>query len=143
MVFEMSDSINTFISSDDLMSFAGGCPAASYFLLLRQKESNQRKGDPMSRRAKAARFPLFLKIIGGCATRGEKCLVMGAKDCARHSDSARLNPPTIFRKSSDSTREAGTWFALGNALFAYGSWLVFGLPEETNITTVIPAQAGI
>ena len=26
--------------------FAGGRPAASYFLLLRQKESNQRKGDP-------------------------------------------------------------------------------------------------
>jgi hypothetical protein len=24
----------------------GGCPTASYFLLLRQKESNQRKGDP-------------------------------------------------------------------------------------------------
>jgi hypothetical protein len=27
-------------------NFAGGSPAASYFLLLRQKESNQRKGDP-------------------------------------------------------------------------------------------------
>jgi hypothetical protein len=26
--------------------FAGGCPAASHFLLLRQKESNQRKGAP-------------------------------------------------------------------------------------------------
>ena len=25
---------------------AGGSPAASHFLLLRQKESNQRKGDP-------------------------------------------------------------------------------------------------
>jgi hypothetical protein len=28
------------------VNFAGGSPAASYFLLLRQKESNQRKGDP-------------------------------------------------------------------------------------------------
>ena len=27
-------------------NFAGGCTAASYFLLLRQKESNPRKGDP-------------------------------------------------------------------------------------------------
>jgi hypothetical protein len=27
-------------------NFAGGSPAASYFLLLRQKESNPRKGDP-------------------------------------------------------------------------------------------------
>ena len=28
------------------INIAGGSPAASYFLLLRQKESNQRKGDP-------------------------------------------------------------------------------------------------
>ena len=28
------------------INFAGGSPAASNFLLLRQKESNQRKGDP-------------------------------------------------------------------------------------------------
>ena len=28
------------------LNIAGGCPAASHFLLLRQKESNQRKGDP-------------------------------------------------------------------------------------------------
>jgi len=28
------------------INFAGGSPAASHFLLLRQKESNQRKGDP-------------------------------------------------------------------------------------------------
>jgi len=28
------------------VNIAGGCPAASYFLLLRQKESSQRKGDP-------------------------------------------------------------------------------------------------
>ncbi len=27
---------------------AGGCPAATHFLLLRQKKSNQRKGDPTS-----------------------------------------------------------------------------------------------
>jgi hypothetical protein len=29
-----------------LLTVAGGSPAASHFLLLRQKESNQRKGDP-------------------------------------------------------------------------------------------------
>src|ERR1019366_7184170 len=28
------------------INFAGGSPAASHFLLPRQKESNQRKGDP-------------------------------------------------------------------------------------------------
>jgi hypothetical protein len=32
--------------SKNKINFAGGSPAASYFLLLRQKESNQRKGDP-------------------------------------------------------------------------------------------------
>jgi hypothetical protein len=31
---------------DPTIKTAGGCPAASYFLLLRQKESNPRKGDP-------------------------------------------------------------------------------------------------
>jgi len=33
-----ADSIN--------INTVGGCPTASYFLLLRQKESSQRKGDP-------------------------------------------------------------------------------------------------
>jgi hypothetical protein len=28
------------------INFVGGSPTASHFLLLRQKESNQRKGDP-------------------------------------------------------------------------------------------------
>ena len=31
---------------NDKNNTAGGSPAASHFLLLRQKESNQRKGDP-------------------------------------------------------------------------------------------------
>jgi hypothetical protein len=53
-----------------VVGFAGCGPAATYFLCFAE-ESKQRKANPMSRRAKAARFPLFLKIIGGCATRGE------------------------------------------------------------------------
>jgi hypothetical protein len=50
--------------------FAGGCPAASHFSCF-AKKSNQKKANPMSRRAKAARFPHFFENRRGCATRGE------------------------------------------------------------------------
>ncbi|OIR10489.1 hypothetical protein GALL_78010 [mine drainage metagenome] len=46
--------------------FAGGCPAASHFLLLRQKESNQRKGDPG---LPPFGFPRYFANKRGCATR--------------------------------------------------------------------------
>jgi hypothetical protein len=45
-------------------NFAGGSPAASYFLLLRQKESHQRKGDPGLRRRTGER-----KSEGGLCAR--------------------------------------------------------------------------
>jgi len=64
---------------------AGGSPAASHFLLPRQKESNQRKGDPG---LPPFGFPALLDWSGGCGTR------------ATRSDSPRRNPLTSLRYSA-------------------------------------------
>ena len=61
----------------------GGSPTASHFLLLRQKESNQRKGDPG---LPPFGFPRYFANKRGCATRPSEahktCLTAELKQCS-------------------------------------------------------------
>jgi len=53
----------------DAEAAAGGCPAASHFLLLAQKKVTKEKGTRVRRFALRANFPALLDLSGGCATR--------------------------------------------------------------------------
>ncbi len=64
----------------------GGCPTASYFLLLRQKKVTKEKATLVCRPLRG--FPALLGKSGGCGTR------------ATRSDSPRRNPLTRLRYSA-------------------------------------------
>ena len=59
-------------------SCRGGCPAASYFLVLRQKKVTKEKATRVRRLALRARSPALLDLSGGCATR----LLRSLKQCS-------------------------------------------------------------
>jgi hypothetical protein len=74
------------------VNIAGGSPAASHFLLLRQKESNQRKGDPG---LPPLRGSLDISPTSGAA----QLALAGHTNRAplRSSNSARLNPRLLAK----------------------------------------------
>ncbi len=64
---------------------AGGCPAASYFLLLRQKKVAKEKATPGS---SPFGFPALLANAGRCGTR--------ARGCSTRKDWGGARPQTVL-----------------------------------------------
>jgi len=64
-----ADRVGARVVTTDFAAYktAGGCPAASFFLLHRQKKEIKEKATPVSRPLRG--FPALLDWSGGCGTR--------------------------------------------------------------------------
>ena len=77
--------------------FAGGCPAASYFLLLLQKKVAKEKATQHAAPTiKLSAYSVLLETAGGCGTRGSNTFCVCVFCCARRANSPRRHPPLLL-----------------------------------------------
>jgi hypothetical protein len=85
-----------------LIHEAGGSPAASYFLLLRQKKVTKEKATRVHRPAKSAGYPALLASEGGSGTRFANTACDEGKDRGAKLRQSSPKPPSLTPLLGDS-----------------------------------------